>query len=161
MGSGVAFEADYARKISDLRWASIYWEVDGVVSPLRDLSGFPVTATNRIRSVYLTPAVRVQFMPKERFSPWISAGEGYAFYDSSGTSIAGGTTGGGVKALSGTSNKIAADFGVGVDFVTSKHYVLRGDVRGFYTGSPNYGTPVTGGQFNFLIGGGIVWRFGK
>ena len=58
-------------------------------------------------------------------------------------------------------NTYAVEFGGGVDIVASKKYVIRGAAQGFYTGNPNYGVAATGGQFNFVISGGIVWRFGK
>jgi len=161
LDSGVAFEASFASKIRDLNFGSVYWEVDGLAGPMRYLAGIPATATHELRSVYLTPGVRLQFMPKEALSPWVAAGAGYAFYDTSGSSIAGSTTGGGTTSTAGTTNTYAVDFGAGVDYAIGKRYVLRGEVRGFYTGSPNFGVPTPGGQFNLVIGGGIVWRFSK
>jgi hypothetical protein len=155
LDAGVAVEANFARKIRDLGFASAYWEVNGLVGPLRYLSGTPVNATQEIHSVFLTPGVKLQFTPKEPLSPWVAGGAGYAFYDSSKTSIAGGPT------VGGTANTYAIDFGGGVDWAMGKRYVLRGEVRGIYTGNPNFGVPTSGGQFNFVIGGGIVWRFSK
>jgi hypothetical protein len=38
---------------------------------------------------------------------------------------------------------------------------LRGEVRGFYTGSPKFDTGTSGGLFNFEIGFGLVWRSSK
>jgi hypothetical protein len=106
--------------------------------------------------VYATPGVRLQFASQERVTPWLDGGAGYAFYDSSGTNIAGTATG-----SSGTANTYAVEFGGGVDIVASKRYTIRGAAQGFYTGDPNYGVTATGGQFNFVISGGLVWRFGK
>ncbi len=125
-------------------------------SPFRHLSGAPASATSDVRSVFLTPGVRMQFTSQERITPWIDGGAGYAFYDSSGTNIAGGGAG-----SSTYTNTYAVEFGGGVDIVASKKYVIRGAAQGFYTGNPNYGVAATGGQFNFVISGGIVWRFGK
>jgi outer membrane protein W len=157
LGSSPAFEANYARRFNDKqKWAALYWEINALVSPFRHLSGVPVSATGDVRSVYVTPGVRLQFAQQERITPWIDGGAGYAFYDSSGTNIAGGATG-----SSGTANTYAAEFGAGVDIVASEKYVIRGAVQGFYTGDPNYGVVASGGQFNFVISGGIVWRFGK
>lgn len=157
LGSSPAFGANYARKFNDKKsWASLYWEINALGSPFRHLSGFPVSATSDIRSFYVTPGVRMQFTSQERITPWIDAGAGYAFYDSSGTNIAGAATG-----SSGYTNTYAVEFGGGVDIVASKTYVIRGAAQGFYTGNPNYGVAATGGQFNFVISGGIVWRFGK
>jgi outer membrane protein W len=157
LGSGVAFQVNYARKFdSSKQWASLFWEVNVLANPYRHLGGVPTTATSQIRSFYVTPGVRLQFAPQERITPFLDAGAGYAFYTSSENNIAGGAT-----PSSGNTNTYAVDFGGGVDIVASKRYVIRGDVRGFYTGSPNFGTPVNSGQFNFVIGGGVVWKFGK
>lgn len=157
LGSSPAFEVNYAREFNDTKkWASLYWEINALVSPFRHLSGVPVSATSDVRSVYVTPGVRLQFAAQERITPWIDGGAGYAFYDSSNTNIAGGPTG-----TQGNANTYAVEFGGGVDIVASKKYIVRGAVQGFYTGDPNYGVPATGGQFNFVVSGGIVWRFGK
>jgi hypothetical protein len=158
LGSGVAFQANFARKLHEVSWGNTFWEVNALYGPLRHLSGTPVTATSAIHSLYVTPGVKLQFSPDEKVSPWISAGAGYAFYDSSAKSISGGVTGGGPTAAAATANTYAIDFGAGVDFATGKRYVWRADVRGFYTGSPKLGTATSGGQFNFVISGGIVWR---
>ena len=90
LGSSVAFGANYARRFSDKKsWASLYWEINAVGSPFRHLSGIPSSATGNIRSFYVTPGVRMQFTSQERITPWVDGGAGYAFYDSSGTNIAG------------------------------------------------------------------------
>ena len=157
LGSSAIFGANYARRFNDKHsWASLYWEVNALASPFRHLSGVPSTATSDIRSFYVTPGVRMQFSSQERITPWIDGGAGYAFYDSSATNIAGVTSGN-----SRYTNTYAVEFGGGVDIVASKRYVIRGAAQGFYTGNPSYGVATTGGQFNFVISGGIVWRMGK
>jgi hypothetical protein len=161
LDAGVALEANFARKIRDLGLGSVYWEVDGMVGPLRYLTGTPTAASHELHSVFLTPGVKLQFTPKEPLSPWLAAGAGYAFYNSSGTSIGGGPTGGGLTSTGGSTSTYAVDFGGGLDYAMGKRYVLRGELRGVYTGNPNFGVSTPGGQFNFVIGGGIVWRFSK
>ena len=155
LGSGLALQANYAHKYRELKWGALYWELNAMGNPFRHLSGFPVTATSEIRSLYVTPGVRFQFTPQERITPYVAAGGGYAFYDSSSVNIAGGANKGSVT------NTYAIDYGAGVDIVASKRYVVRGDVRGFYTGCPALGVNTNGGLFNFVISGGIVWRFSK
>lgn len=161
LGTGLAFEADFAQRVKTLKWANLYVEADGLINPFRHLTGSPAAATDEIRSVYITPGARLQFLPKEVLSPWIALGGGVAIYDARSTSVSGGQTGNGVGKDGGANATGAVDFGVGVDFKTTKHYIIRGDVRGFYTGSPNFGVPNSGGQFNFVVGGGFVWRFTK
>ncbi len=159
LDAGFAVGFNYAHKIREVKYANISWEIEALGSPLRYTAGTPVIASREIHDVFVTPGVKMTFMPKETFSPWISAGAGYAFYDSSSQSIALGTTGGGAKSTAGTVNTYAGDFAAGVDYAMNKHYVIRGEVRGFYTlGNLNFGVPTTGGLFNFEIGFGLVWR---
>ncbi len=158
LNAGVAVGFNYAHKIREVKYANISWEIEALGSPLRYTAGTPAVASREIHGVFVTPGVKMTFTPKDPFSPWISAGGGYAFYDSSSQSIAGGTTGGGTGSTGGTANTYAVDFGAGVDYAMNKSYVLRGEVRGFYTGNPNFGVPTTGGLFNFEIGFGLVWR---
>jgi hypothetical protein len=161
LNAGIAIEANFAQKIRDVPWGAIYWEVDGVGAPLRYVAGTPGAASHEMHSVYAMPGLKMQFTPKEPLSPWIAAGGGYAFYDASGTAIQGGPTGGGASSSGGTKNTYAVDFGGGIDYAMGKRYVLRGTVRGIYTGNPNFGVPTSGGLWNFVISGGIVWRSSK
>jgi hypothetical protein len=153
LNAGVAVELSFAQKIRDLSFGSLYWEVEALTGPLRRVDGTPVTATHTVRSIYVTPGLRLQFMPKDPVSPWLSAGGGYAFYNSDNTAIDGGPAAGGTK------HTYAIDFGGGVDYAFGKSYAVRGEARGFFTGSPKFGTPADNGLFNFVISGGLVWRF--
>ncbi len=155
LGSGVAFEASYARNILGFNWAKLYWEADGLYSPVRHLSGTTAGVTSAIHSVYVTQGFKLQFSPDEKISPWLWAGDGLSFYNSSTNGLGGGTVAGGNR----FGGNIA--FGGGVDIATGKKYVIRGDVRCYYTGRPNFDVATSGGQFNFVLSGGIVWRMPK
>lgn len=155
LGNGEGLQVNFARKIHDYAWGgSLYWEVNGLYGPYRGLSGTPTAATHNIWCVFVTPGVKLQFSPKEKISPWLAGGGGYALYGESKNSLAGGPAG-----VSGHTSRGAVDIGGGVDFALGKSYLLRGEARGFYTGGPNFGVDTPGGQFNFVIGGGIVFRF--
>jgi opacity protein-like surface antigen len=153
LNAGIALQLSFAQKIRELSFGSLYWEVDSLVGPLRRVDGTPASATHTVRSIYAMPGLRLRFTPKEPVSPWLAAGAGYAFYNSDNTAIDGGPAAGGSKST------YAIDFGGGVDYAFGKSYVLRGEARGFYTGSPNFGTPTDNGLFNFVVSGGLVWRF--
>jgi hypothetical protein len=153
LNAGLAIQANFAQKIRDLSFGALYWEVNGLGGPLRRTAGTPVTASHTIRSLYVTPGLKLQFTPKEPLSPWLVAGAGYAFYNSENRAIDGG------PAAGGTAHTYAIDFGGGMDYSFGKRYAVRGEARGFYTGLPNFGTRVNDGLFNFVISGGLVWRF--
>jgi hypothetical protein len=155
LGSGVGLEANFARKIRDHQWGSVYWEADALGGPLRYVT--TTAGSHAVRSAFVAPGLKLQFLPRERWSPWIAGGAGYAFYDTKVSSTLFGVTSVG----SVTTNTYALDFGAGVDCVVRPRFVIRGDVRGFYTGGPNLGFASTSGQLNVVIGGGIVWRFAK
>ncbi len=161
LNAGVSVGANFARKIKDVPWGAVYWEMEALGGPLRYVTGTPATAAHEIHSVFLTPGVKMVFTPKEVLSPWVAAGGGAAYYNSSGTSIGGGPTGGGTSGSADNRVTYAVDFGAGVDYAMNKKYTLRGEVRGFYTGSPGFGVATTGGLFNFEIGFGLVWRSTK
>jgi hypothetical protein len=154
LGGGVGVEFNFARKIRDSKYGSLYWEVDVLGGPVRYLQIPPIT--HDVHSAFVAPGLKLQFAQNSVWSPWIAAGAGYAFYDTSGPNISGAST-----ATSWRTNTYAADFGAGVDFVVRPHLVLRGDFRGYYTGGPNLGVGTSSGQLNFTLGGGIVWRFAK
>jgi len=52
--------------------------------------------------------------------------------------------------------------GLGLDVRILRRLSLRGEVRDFWSGSPDI-TVDTGNsrQHNLFVGGGVVWRFGK
>ncbi|HEU5020730.1 MAG TPA: hypothetical protein VFT60_02530 [Bryobacteraceae bacterium] len=153
LNAGIALELSFAQKIRELRFGTLYWEVAALTGPLRRVDGTPVSATHTIRSIYATPGLRLQFTPQEPLSPWLVAGAGYAFYNSDNTAIDGGPAAGGSK------HTYAIDFGGGMDYAFGKSYAVRAEARGYYTGSPKFGTPADNGLFNFVISGGLVWRF--
>ena len=54
----------------------------------------------------------------------------------------------------------AFDFGDGVDVPVLGCVALRGEIRDFFTGSPNYNLPALhGGQNNVVVGAGFVIRW--
>jgi len=167
LGSGVGLEANFARKFRTVKYGSLFWEVDALGSPLRYLSVAP--NSHAVRSFFAAPGLKWQFSPGPAWSPWMAVGAGYAFYDANSAASAVAVATIGPVPPSGTvvtstslkTNTYAADFGGGVDYVVRPHFVIRGEARGYYTGGPKFGLGSTSGELNFIIGGGIVWRFTK
>lgn len=113
-----------------------------------------------MHSLYVTPGIRLKFLPGAPISPFASVGGGWAHY-----SLASSTTNGGALA-----------FGGGVDFKTGIPLLgFRAEVRDFLTGEPSFTlkdtfvtgfatatSPNTQGVFhrnNVLVGGGVVLKF--
>jgi hypothetical protein len=124
-----------------------------LASPLRDVSSSVTTATHDFSSLYLTPGIRVKFLPSSRVSPYVLVG-GYADYEQSTTLINGQPNLPSLELARGV-----FDFGAGLD-VRRLFNALRGEARDYYTGTPGYNVAtISGGQPNIVATGGFVLRW--
>ena len=154
LGSGVALQANYGYRLIGTKVASIYGEVHLLANPQRLVSSADTSVTRDIATLYITPGVRLKFLPGARMSPYIATGGGYAQYEQSTT------------LLSGTSNSAprnvfhgAFDYGAGIDWRGWRRLGFRAEIRDFYTGSPAFNSRlISGGQHNVVAGGGLVIR---
>ena len=154
-GSGVAFQVNYGRRLASSNKAALYGEVNFVASPLREISAPTNSATHDFASLYITPGVRVKFLPASRLSPYVAVGGGYADYEQS------------TKQIDGRANTAphelargVFDFGAGFDVKVWRFLAFRGEARDFYSGSPNYNlASVSGGQHNVVATGAIVGQW--
>jgi hypothetical protein len=110
------------------------------------------TITLDTSALFITPALRLKFIPASPIAPWVSVGGGWARFSTDGGP---------------TSNKGAIEYGGGLDFKTGLPVLgFRAEARDFVTGDPNFGftnivTGDNGGlrRHNLMVGGGIVLRF--
>ena len=65
----MAFQVNYGRRIFSNDKVALYGEINFLASPLRDVSSSVTTATRDFSSLYLTPGIRVKFLPSSRVSP--------------------------------------------------------------------------------------------
>ena len=88
-------------------------------------------------------------------SPWVSFGGGFGHFSQNGTLLYGGPNPGG----SSTSGVIQG--GLGLDVRVLHRFSIRGQVRDFWSGTPNLPLADTGKsrQHNYFVGGGVVWHF--
>lgn len=155
--TGKAIQANYSRYFKSYKHADLYLGMNVLFSPPQNVTSTLKTVTADFSTLYLTPAVKLKFYPKRVYFPWIEGGGGYALYRSSSNTLAGAANAG-----SGSTNSHAFMFGGGIDLEYHKKFALRLEAREFLTRSVNYNTPVHGrGQFNFVIGGGIVFHLDK
>src|SRR5260370_6575489 len=82
-GSGVALQVNYGRRFLNSDKAALYGEINFLASPLREVSTSVTTATRDFASLYVTPGIRVKFLPASRISPYAVVGGGYADYGAS------------------------------------------------------------------------------
>jgi len=156
LGTGVAFQANYGYRLLNSRKVALLPEVHFLASPLRDVTSLDPRATLDVASLYVVPGVRVKFRPASGFSPYVAVGFGYALYEQSLTQIDGSP-----NPAPRYTHRGALGFGGGADFPVWRFVGGRMEIRDFYTGNPSYNTPVSGGQHNLVVGGGLVLHLGE
>jgi hypothetical protein len=153
--SGVAFRVNYGRRFFRNNKVALYGEINFLASPLRDVSTLVTTATRDFSSLYLTPGIRVKFLPALMVSPYVLVSGGYADYDQSTTLINGQP-----NLASRELARGVFDFGTGLDVRIWRLLALRGEACDYYTGSPGYNvTTISGGHQNIVATGGFVPRW--
>jgi hypothetical protein len=157
-GKGLTFEGEYARRI--------------FVTPVFGISAEAVVAYNKgvklnageylysvvpegYKELFVTPAARVNLFPTTAVSPWVSIGGGITHFTQNSQLLFGGTNPG-KNTTSGT-----LEAGVGLDVRVWKRLSMRGGMRDFWSGVPDYPLAPTGKtrQHNYFVFGGLFWRF--
>jgi hypothetical protein len=153
--AGLTYQANYARRLVDAKVASLHVEVLFAATPLQKVRSSNTLIPRDYASLFLTPGVKVKFLPGWRFSPYVAAGGGYARFaesefrtnDQPNTAPRGTNTG-------------VFNYGGGVDVRVFRYLGLRGEVRDFVSGNPSFSAPfLNNRQHNVLTSGGIVIHF--
>ena len=153
--SGLAWQANFSSKIAGTPLANLDFEMHFLASPSRDVSSGIPSLTRDFATIYLTPGVKVQFLPGGPFRPFVSAGAGLAVYENSRNTI-----GGDPNPVERITNRGVIQFGGGVDLPVAPHIGMRFEIRDFYSGDPRFnGSVVSSKQHNVIIGGGIFLHF--
>jgi opacity protein-like surface antigen len=157
-GDDLSFEGEYAYRFWVTPIYSIAGEVAAMDNPKSRLNAgqYPVSVVpTSIHSFFITPAARVNLFPTTAVSPWVSVGAGFGHFSESSTLVYGGTSPG----KSTTSATIEG--GLGLDVKVWRKLVMRGEVRDFWSGEPDFPLAPTGHsrQHNYFVGGGAFWRF--
>jgi hypothetical protein len=157
-GKGLTFQGEYARRFRVTPIWSISaegllvynWDVDLNAGEY----GHSVVPSD-LNKLFITPAVRVNFFPTTAVSPWVSFGAGFGHTSENNQLIYGGTDPGKSK----TSAVIEAGFGLDVKVWRKRS--IRGEVRDFWAGEPDFPLAPTGKtrQHNYFVGSGAFWRF--
>jgi len=159
IGSSIAYQLHYARRLWKGNKASLFFEVPAVAAPSHDVSSTNAATPVSLATFYVTPSLRLNLRPAARLSPWLSFGGGYGLYEGS-ERFGNGLTN--PNRFSGTG---ALQWGAGADFRTPLKIIfpisLRGEIRDFYTlDTLNFNNPLTRTtQHNVVAGGGLFWRF--
>ncbi|HEY6767487.1 MAG TPA: hypothetical protein VI386_22245, partial [Candidatus Sulfotelmatobacter sp.] len=135
---------------------SVAAEIPALFNLDEDLnSGGPLVPID-YQQIFVTPAVRVNFFPETAVSPWVSLGGGFAHFSENSNLIYGGGHNPGKSTTSGV-----LQAGVGLDVRLWRRFSLRGEIRDFWSGEPDFPLADTGRtrQRNLFVGAGLMWRF--
>ncbi|HEU4413780.1 MAG TPA: hypothetical protein VFT65_03270 [Candidatus Angelobacter sp.] len=158
--TSVAFGVAYARRLAIAGPVAVYVELPVFRQPGHDINvtttnrSIGISGTGKTSAFFLTPSARIQFAPKARISPWVTAGYGFTHINQDFSSS--------------KRTKGAAQFGGGIDVKVLPHLALRGEVRDFWTGAMvqdvsvatlTGGTALTSHLQHVYAGGGAVFRF--
>lgn len=158
-GKGWAFDVEYARRVIVTPVYSLSGEVLFAYNPDEDLNagttGDAVVPTN-YKEMFITPAARLNLFPTTAVSPWVSFGAGFGHISQSKALVFGGNTNPGTSSTSA-----AIEMGLGLDVKVWKKLSIRGGLRDFWAGEPNFPLAPTGKtrQHNYFVSGGAFWRF--
>lgn len=103
----------------------------------------------------------MNLFPATAVSPWVSFGGGFGHFSESNNLNYYGTNPGG----SSTSGVLQGGLGLDVSSFRKRfsHFSFRGEVRDFWSGTPNLPLADTGKtrQNNYFVGGGVIWHFSR
>jgi len=157
-GKGITMEGEYAHRFLVTPLFSVAGEAVGAYNPDEDLNGgaygSPVVPTG-YKAFFITPAARLNLFPTTAVSPWVSLGAGFGHFSETKNLIYGGTNPG-----KSTTNAVIQG-GFGLDVKVWSKLSIRGGVRDFWSGEPDFPLAPTGKtrQHNFFVLGGAFWRF--
>ena len=154
-GTGLTFEVSYAQRFFDGRVAALYFEIPFVVTPRTEIDSSNALSPRSYSTIFITPGIKLKLLPGLKYSPYAVAGVGYARFNESETSV---------DDLPNTgdrgTSRAAVNIGGGIDVRVFPYVSLRGEVRDFYSGKPQFNAELLGDrQHNFMVSAGIVFRF--
>ena len=154
-GNGLTIGGNYSRLLKTYGIFGISGEVPVAYSFDMDLNTGDNLIPEGYQSLFVTPAVRVNFFSGQGVSPWVSVGGGYGFFKQSDQLVFGGPNPGQTHTNTGV-----FQVGAGLDVWPWEKWGFRLEARDFYSGVPDLNvTTVRSRQHNYYVGGGVIRRF--
>ena len=152
LGGGVGFQANYGHRLVDGSKMALYAETHFLANSLREVTSVNRSATRDVATLYVTPGLRVKFVPRRSLSPYAVVGAGYGLYEQSFFQIDGAS-----NPAPRFTHRGAFAFGGGLDLKVWLFLGASWEVRDFYSWNPSFNAPTrSGGQHNVVIGGGFT-----
>jgi hypothetical protein len=154
-GNGLTIGGNYSRLLKTYGIFGISGEVSAAYSWDMDLNLSQNLIPEGYKSLFVTPAVRVNVFSGEGVTPWVSVGGGYGLFKQSDRLVFGGPNPGKT-----TTNTGVFQFGAGLDVWPWERWGFRLEARDYYSGVPDLNvTTVRSRQHNIYVGGGVIRRF--
>lgn len=152
---GTSYEGVFGHRVVDLHATSLYIELPVVgVTDREAPAGF---IGGHFSSVFFTPSLKLKVLPDSALSPFLTAGAGFAHFNSTFTVRTGPFS---VGDMSTSNTTWATQVGGGLDVKTPIPVLgLRLEVRDFLTGLPDTNLTSSVSHHNPFAGGGLVLRF--
>ncbi len=150
VGNSFAIEGNFGHRIFHVPLASLYVEL-----PVAGTFNSDVFTTGHLLSlgtysaVFVTPGLRLKLAPGSPLSPYLAIGGGLAHFSKSGNALSN----------SSSTNAGTFDFAGGLEMKIFPYLSLRGEIRDYYSGSPELLPTLNARQNQLLATGGIVLRF--
>ncbi len=87
--SGTALQANYGYRLTGGDKAALYGEVYFLSTPQQQVSSADTSLTRDVATIFLTPGVRLKFMPARAVSPYLAIGAGWALFEHSTLTLGG------------------------------------------------------------------------
>src|SRR5579883_406762 len=145
-----AIEGNFGHRIASVPQASLYVEI-----PVAGTINSNVFTTGRVLSLgsysalFVTPGLRLKLAPGFPISPFLAFGGGLAHFSKSGNALS----------TSSTANTGTFDFAGALEMKIFPYLSIRGEIRDYYSGSPNLAPGLDARQNQLLATGGLVLRF--
>jgi hypothetical protein len=155
-GNGTSFEINYGRQFMGNGFTQLTFEVPAVFNFDRDLNFAGNAIPEGYKSYFVTPALRANVFATTAVSPWVSFGGGIGRFSPSSQLVFGGTS------TAASSTTAVMQLGLGLDVRAWRHFSVRGQVRDFWSGTPNLNEDTgKSRQLNYFVGGASSGIFGK
>jgi len=151
-GNGLTAEGNIARRIMGGQFLALSLEVPVLWNIDEDVHSHSNPVTPGFSSLFVTPAARLNIFSNTAVSPWVSVGGGFGHFNGSAVQL---------QPKQSSTNGVF-QIGGGLDVAFFRHFSLRGELRDFWSGTPNLNLSTNQSrQHNLFVGGGLVWHFGK
>src|SRR5215469_12004493 len=146
-GNGLTLEGNISRQVMGGQFLALSLEVPVVFNIDEDVHSHSNPVAPGFSSLFVTPAARVNLFPSTAVSPWVSVGGGFGHFNGSAVQF---------QSKQSSTNGVF-QIGGGLDVALFRHFSIRGEIRDFWSGTPNLNLSTNSSrQHNLFVGGGLV-----